>query len=79
MKPHETIEYALRFAAQLSAWWLLALLPLAAVIGWRLYRGQFKNIGRHSAIALMILRVFLLAALVFLAFRPTLVRRQVLT
>ncbi len=79
MKPTESIEYALRFAAGLSAWWLLALLPLAAAAGWWLYRVQFKNVARPSQLVLLALRIFLIAMLVFLAFRPSLVRRQVLT
>lgn len=79
MKPTESIEYALRFAAGDLAWWLLALVPLAAAAGWWLYRVQFKNVARPSRIVLLALRIFLLTMLAFLAFRPSLVRRQVLT
>ncbi len=69
----------MRFAAGDLAWWLLALVPIAAALGWWLYRVQFKNVARPSQIVLLALRIFLLTALVFLAFRPSLVRRQVLT
>jgi hypothetical protein len=79
LKPLESIEYSLRFAAGLSPWWLLLFLPLAAGAGWALYRVQFRNVRRPHAAALLALRIALLLLLVFVAFRPSLVRRRVLT
>ena len=79
MRPSETIEYSLRFAAAASPWWLALLLPLAAAAGWALYRAQFRSVARPHAAVLAGLRMALLAGLVFLAFRPSLVRRRVLT
>jgi len=79
VRPTETIEYALRFAVPLSPWWLVVLLPLAAATGWALYRIQFRSVARKHAAALLGLRIGLMMFLVFLAFRPSLVRRKVLT
>jgi len=79
VRPTETIEYGLRFAASLSPWWLLVLLPAAAVAGWLLYRVQFKNVSRVHAVLLAGLRIALMVLLVFLAFRPTLLRETTLT
>jgi len=79
VRPSETIEYSLRFAAAASPWWLALLLPLAAAAGWALYRAQFRSVARPHAAVLAGLRMALLAGLVFLAFRPSLVRRRVLT
>ncbi len=79
LKPIESIEYGLRFASLLSPWWQLLLLPLAGLAGWALYRVQFRSVPRRHALALLGLRIGLLVLLVFLAFRPSLVRKQTLT
>ncbi len=70
---------ALQFAAPLSPLWLLALVPLVVLAGLWLYRGQWKDVSRWQAAGIMILRCTLLAGLVFIAFRPSLLRRIVLT
>ena len=79
MKPHQNIELALQFASWLSPWWLLLCIPLVCLAAWWLYRNQFRVIARGHAMALVALRLLLLAALVFVAFRPSLIFRRVLT
>ena len=63
----------------MSPWWLLLLLPLAVAAGAWLYRKQWRDIARFHAAALVILRCAALAGLVFLAFRPSLLWRRILT
>ncbi len=70
---------ALQFAGTLSPWWLLVVLPLAVIAGLWLYRGQWKDVPRWQAAGIMILRCALLAGLVFIAFRPNLLLRHILT
>ncbi len=79
MEPIVTSELELQFAAPLSAWWLLLLLPLLALGCWLLYRNQYKSIPRHSVLGLTALRLLLLGGLAVLAFRPNLIRRRILT
>jgi len=78
MVPRVDTELELQFALGASAWWLLLLVPIIAAIGWGLYRRQWKGLERVHVIGLVALRLFLLVALVFLAFRPSLVYRTVL-
>lgn len=70
---------ALQFAGTLSPWWLLALVPLVVITGLWLYRGQWKDVPRWQAAGIMTLRCALLAGLVFIAFRPNVLLRQILT
>ncbi len=79
MQPIRTTELALNFASSLSPWWLTVLLPLAVLAGLWLYRGPWKDIPRWQAAGILILRSILLAGLVFLAFRPSLQLRTILT
>lgn len=79
MQPLRTTELGLQFAAPLSPWWLLLLLPVAIAAGVLLYRGQCRELSRLQAAGLILLRCLLLAGLVFLAFRPSLLWRTILT
>lgn len=79
MQPLRTTELALQFAAPLSPWWLLLLLPLVTVLGVWLYRCQWQELSRSQATGLVLLRCLLLAGLVFIAFRPSLLWRTILT
>lgn len=79
MQPDQTTELTLRFAAGISPWWLLLLLPAVGAAGWLLYRRDVRSVAARGTGALAGLRVFVLCALVFLAFRPTLVHRTLLT
>ncbi len=79
MESIRTTELALNFASRLSPWWLTVLLPLAVLAGLWLYRGPWKDIPRWQAAGILILRSVLLAGLVFLAFRPSLQLRTILT
>ncbi len=79
MQPIRTTELELLFAAALSPGWLLLFLPLALAAGWFLYRAQGRALARLHAVGLLVLRGVLLAGLVFLAFRPSLLWRRILT
>jgi hypothetical protein len=79
MEPTTTVEFAVRFAAALSAWWLVLLAPVVAALCVVVYRRQSRSIDRRHAWGLTALRVFVLVAVVVLAFRPSLVRRHIAT
>lgn len=79
MNPTQDISYALRFAVPLSPWWLLLILPAAAAAVYLLYRAQMKVVARKHGLALLALRMLLVLVIVFILFRPSLVRRKVLT
>jgi hypothetical protein len=77
MSPIVTTEYNLTFGLPISPWWLLLALPAVCALGLLLYRGQGKRVDHRHFAALRILRLLLLAGLVFLAFRPSLIHRLV--
>ncbi len=79
MQPTQETQLDLLFGVSISPWWLLLLLPLAAAAGWALYRAQFRDVSRRSSAVLLGVRIALLAGVVFLAFRPSLIYRRVLT
>ena len=79
MQPIQTTQLDLQFAVQLSPWWLLLLVPLVAAVAYYLYRLQIKGISRGNSLGLMGLRIVLLAGIVFLAFRPSLILRRIFT
>ena len=79
MKPHATSELLLQFGAPWSPWWLVLVLPLVVLAGWWLYRGQFGKLPRWHVGVLLALRLGLLAALIFLVFRPSVLYRKILT
>ena len=66
MEPSRTVEFAMRFAAALSAWWLLAAVPLVVLIGVVFYRRQSRSIGQGHAWGLTALRAVMLAFVVLL-------------
>jgi hypothetical protein len=79
MEPLRTVEYAVRFAAALSAWWLLLAVPVVALLGVAIYRRQARTIAWGNAWGLTLLRAVILVAVVVLAFRPSLIRRETAT
>ena len=79
MEPLRTVRFAVRFAAALSAWWLLAAIPLVVGLGIFIYRRQSRSVAAGHARGLTALRALTLALGVFLAFRPSLVRRDTAT
>lgn len=79
MEPIRTVEYALRFASTLSPWWLLLALPVVMALGVWLYRRQSRGIAAGHSWGLTVLRTVILLAIVVLAFRPSLVRRNIAT
>lgn len=79
MEPIRKTRIAIQFASQLSPWWLLVLVPVVLLLAWRLYRNQWRDISRRHALCLLGLRCVLLAAVVILIFRPSLILREILT
>ncbi len=79
MEPIRTTEYALQFAARLSPWWLLPLLPLAVAGALMYYRLHRRDLKRFSLWSLGVLRGLLLAAVLLLLFKPSLVFSEILT
>lgn len=79
MQPLRTTEYALRFASAISPWWLLLALPIVLALGVGLYRRQSRGIASGHRWGLTALRTTILLAVVVLAFRPSLARRDIAT
>jgi hypothetical protein len=69
----------LRFASTVSPWWLLLVLPVVLALGIGLYRRQSRGIAGGHRWGLTALRTTILLAVVVLAFRPSLVRRNIAT
>lgn len=78
MEPLRNITWGLQFAAQHSPLWLLLLIPLVAALAWYLYRRQSRDVAPFHAIGLAVLRCLLVVVLMFLAFRPSVVRQEIL-
>ncbi len=79
MTPVRSSAILMRFASQLSPWWLLVIVPAVCAAGWALSRKERQAIGRLPGMSLSAFRGIMLAALVLLAFRPSLVLREQLT
>jgi len=79
MTPTETRELALEFAGPIGPGWLVLLVPLALVVGWYLYRAQFRGLAHRHAAGVFVLRVLMLAGVLFLVLRPSVVHRRILT
>ncbi len=79
MEPIRRIEYAMRFASGLSPWWLLPAVPVVVLLTVWIYRRQTRQIATGHAWGLTALRALVLALAVFLAFRPSLIRRDIAT
>jgi cbb3-type cytochrome oxidase subunit 3 len=79
MEPLRTVEYAVRFAASLSAWWLLLAVPVVVLLGSWLYRLQARGASLGNVWGLTVLRTLILVGVVVLAFRPSLIRRNIVT
>jgi len=75
MDPLKKIEFAVSFAASWSAWWLLLAVPALAALAGVFYLRQARGIARGHAVGLTILRTFIMVLVLFLAFRPSLIRR----
>ena len=79
MNPIRTTHLGLRFASDISPWWLAALLPVVMLVAAWLLQRQFSDVPRSRAIGLAALRLLLLAAVAVLAFRPDIVLTETLT
>ncbi|MCX5660343.1 MAG: hypothetical protein NTW19_11560 [Planctomycetota bacterium] len=79
VSPREESRFLVQFTAAASPWWLLLLVPLAALLAWALYRRDWPALTRRSVVGLTLLRALLLVGLIVLAFRPNLVHRRTLT
>jgi len=77
MKPIRTSEFLLQFASQASPLWLLPAVPGAIALAWWLYGKERRAASGASAILLPVFRCALVAVLVFLAFRPSLIWRRI--
>ena len=75
MDPQTKVEFAVNFAATWSAWWLLLAVPVVVALAGAFYLRQTREIARGHAMGLTILRVFIMVTALFLAFRPSLIRR----
>lgn len=78
MSPTMATELLVRFNAPLSAWWLVLILPAAAILTWLLYRVDHPGLSRGSKFGLSMTRVCIMLTLLTLAFRPDLVWRRTL-
>ncbi|MBI2194554.1 MAG: hypothetical protein HYU36_21455 [Planctomycetes bacterium] len=79
MKALESSQWSVQFAAAASPWWMLLWIPLAAIAGCLLYRLQLRGTENWHGVGLVTLRLALLVLLIFLAFRPSLIARRILT
>jgi hypothetical protein len=79
MNPIRSTQLGLRFASDISPWWLLLLLPAVMLVAATLLRRQFPDVGRARAFGLAALRLLLLSTVAVLAFRPDIVLTETLT
>jgi len=79
MNPLRSTHLGLRFASDISPWWLLLLVPAVMLVAAALLRRQFPDVRGSRACALATLRLLLLAAVAVLAFRPDIVLTETLT
>jgi hypothetical protein len=79
MNPIRSTQLGLRFASDISPWWLLLLVPAVMLVAAALLRRQFPDVRGSRAFALAALRMLLLAAVAVLAFRPDIVLTETLT
>jgi hypothetical protein len=79
MQPIRTTQLALRFASEVSPWWLLLLLPAVTLVAAALLRRQFPDVRPSRSLGLAALRLLVLALVAVLAFRPDVVLTETLT
>lgn len=79
MEPQRTTELAIQFAAQVSAWWLLPALVVAVVVVRAVMAREMASVSRVNAWGLFLVRALAVLLLVVLAFRPSVVLREILT
>lgn len=79
MNPIRSTQLGLRFASDISPWWLLLLVPAVMLVAAALLRRQFPDVRGPRALGLAALRLLLLAAVAVLAFRPDVVLTETLT
>ncbi len=79
MKVQQTVEWSVKFAGLVSPWWMLpAMLLAVAAVLW-FYRNQCQGLPLWQQAGLKALRVIILLALIFIAFKPSLIFRRILT
>ncbi len=79
MTPDRTTEWILQYASRVSPLWLLLALPAGMAAAWWLYGKERRATTGAHAMLLPTLRCGLAAMLVFLAFRPSLIWREITT
>lgn len=79
MQVQQTIEWSVKFAGLVSPWWMLPAMLLAVAVALGLYRQQGQGLPRWQLSGLKALRVVILLALIFVAFKPSLIMRRILT
>jgi hypothetical protein len=75
----QAVEWSVKFAGLVSSWWMLPIMLLLALLAGFLYRNQCKGLPGWQKLGLIALRIGILLALVFLAFKPSLIFRRILT
>ncbi|MFO7872003.1 MAG: hypothetical protein R6V03_11315 [Kiritimatiellia bacterium] len=79
MRPIRATEIDLQYASEISPWWLLLVIPAVLVLAWSLYGKERGVLSGLNAVLLPALRYLILAGIAFLAFRPSLILREILT
>lgn len=79
MQPIRSTQLTLRFASELSPWWLLLLLPAVMILAAALLRRQFPDVRRSRSLGLAALRLLLISLVAVLVFRPDIVLTETLT
>jgi len=79
MQVQQTIEWSLLFAGPVSAWWMAPAMLAAAAAVFLFYRGQYASLPAWGKAGLVGLRIAVLLALLFVAFKPSLIVRRILT
>jgi hypothetical protein len=79
LQVQQTIEWSVKFAGLVSPWWMLPAMLLAVAVALGLYRQQGQGLPRWQLSGLKALRVVILLTLIFVAFKPSLIMRRILT
>ncbi len=79
MHVQQIVEWSIKFAGLVSPWWMLPAMLVAAGLTIWFYRKQCQGIKIWQKTGLIGLRVAILLVLIFLAFKPSLISRRILT
>jgi len=75
----QIVEWSIKFAGLVSPWWMIPAMMVAVGATLWLYRNQCQALPVWQRAGLIGLRVFILLVLIFLAFKPSLISRRILT